>query len=80
MPLDPQAKAFLDQIEALGGPALSAMPVADARQLMEAMASMRAVAPPVLASVADRRLPGPGGEIPVRVYTPAGSGPLPAGV
>ncbi len=77
MPIDPQAKAFLDQIEALGGPALSAMPVADARQMMEAMASMRTASPPVLASVADRRLPGPGGEMPVRVYTPAGTAPLP---
>jgi len=30
-----------------------------------------------LASVSDRTIPGPAGEIPVRIYTPEGSGPFP---
>jgi len=76
MPLDPHAKAFLDQIAAMGGQSLSSMPVPLARQSMEMLAGMRGAEEEV-ASVADRRIPGPGGEIPVRVYTPAGAGPRP---
>lgn len=76
MPLDPHAKQFLDQIAALGGQPLSSMPVPEARQAMEMLAGMRA-GEEAVASVADRRLPGPAGDIPVRVYTPAGNGPLP---
>jgi acetyl esterase len=76
MPLDPQAKALLDQIESMGGQPLSAMGVAGARQMMEAMSQMRA-APVEVAAVADRTIPGPQGEIPVRVYTPKGSAPFP---
>jgi len=30
-----------------------------------------------VAKVEDRNIPGPGGEIPVRIYTPEGSGPFP---
>jgi acetyl esterase len=30
-----------------------------------------------LASVEDRRIPGPAGELPVRIYTPEGDGPFP---
>lgn len=76
MALDPQAKAFLDQIAALAGPSLSALPVAEARAMMESLAQMRG--PEVaVAAVADRAIPGPAGDIPVRVYTPAGTGPFP---
>jgi acetyl esterase len=75
MPLDPQAKAVLDQLEALGGPPLHALPVADARAMMAALVGMSAPATLPLAAVADRTVPGPAGEVPVRIYTPQGSGP-----
>jgi acetyl esterase len=76
MPLDPQARAFLDQIAALGGQPLSSMSVPEARQSMELLAQMRGAEVP-LASAVDRRIPGPAGPIPVRVYTPNGSAPFP---
>lgn len=76
MPLDPQAQALLDQFQALGGQPLSSMSVADARRAMEMMASMRPEPPPINSAV-ERRIPGPAGQIPVRVYTPAAAPPLP---
>ena len=70
MPIDPQAQAFLDQLNALGQQPLSAMPVAEARRAMDILASMR-VEPAAVRSAVDRRIPGPAGEIPVRIYTPS---------
>jgi acetyl esterase/lipase len=77
MPLDPQAKAFLDQMASMGGPPLHSLPVADARALMVAMAGMSGTRDLPLAKVENRTIPGPAGQIPVRVYTPNGTGPLP---
>src|SRR5215470_7147938 len=74
MPVDPQAQALLDQFKQLES--LSSMSVPDARRAMEALSSMRGAAPPIRAAV-DRRIPGPVGEIPVRIYTPDGTAPLP---
>ena len=76
MPIDPQAQAFLDQIAALGGQPLSAMGVDGARQAMELLSAMRPE-PPAVAAAVDRRIPGPGGDIPVRIYTPNGTAPFP---
>jgi acetyl esterase len=76
MPLDPQAQALLDQFAALGGQPLSSMSVADARRAMMLLASMRGEPPPI-GNAVDRHIPGPAGEIPVRIYTPAGTAPLP---
>jgi acetyl esterase len=76
MALDPQAAAFLEQIKAIGGPQLHELPVPLAREAMKAMATLQAPGEPV-ANVANRTLPGPTGEIPVRIYTPAGTPPFP---
>jgi acetyl esterase len=76
MPLDPQAQQFLDQIVANGMPPLESMSVADARLASETMMSA-VVDAPALASVEDRRIPGPKGEIPIRVYAPEGRVPQP---
>ena len=73
--LDPQAKAILDLM-----PAMAAVDDLDAATLREEMRAQSALSPgppePV-ANVEDRMIPGPDGEIPVRVYTPEGSGPFP---
>lgn len=37
----------------------------------------RSTAPMPVGDVADRMIEGPGGDIPVRIYTPTGSGPFP---
>ena len=77
MPLDPQAKALLDQMVAMGGPPLHTLSVPDARTLMVALAGMSGTRDLPLAKVEDRTVPGPAGAIPVRVYTPHGTGALP---
>src|SRR5262245_45236719 len=76
MPLDPVAKQFLDQLAAGGMPLLESMSPADARVASDAVICAVAEAPP-LASVEARRLPGPAGDIRVRVYAPEGRVPQP---
>jgi acetyl esterase len=76
MPLDPQAQALLEQMAAMGAPPIDQMSVDDARQMILGMAQL-AGPPEEVAKVEDRTVPVTGGEIPVRVYTPSGSGPFP---
>jgi len=74
MPLDAQSRAILDLINATM-PDVAALEPAAARALHDLPLPGE---PEALARVEDRRLPGPDGEIPVRVYTPAGEAPFPA--
>lgn len=74
--LHPEAKVFLDQRAALG-----VRPVADLTvEAARAQAVRVAVATgpgEAVAHVEDRLLPGPFGDIPVRIYLPARQGPFP---
>jgi acetyl esterase len=75
MALDPQVKAILDQMASL--PAFETMSVPDARkQTIERTAAGKLPTLPV-ASVVNRVIPGPAGDLPVRIYTPNGAGPFP---
>jgi acetyl esterase len=74
MPLDPQARAVLDTLAALGGPPLGTVSAVDAR-IAFAARPLPPGAP--VATVEDRTIPGPAGEIPVRIYTPNGPAPFP---
>jgi acetyl esterase len=74
MPLDPEAKQVLEQIAALGLPPNHLVSPAQARINMK---SRPRAAGPEVARVEDRLIPGPGVDIPVRIYTPTGSGPFP---
>ncbi len=76
MPLDPQARMLLDQMESMGSPPLHTMAVPEARQLMESLNVLVGAGDPVH-HVEDRAVPGPAGSIPARLYRPEGSGPLP---
>jgi acetyl esterase/lipase len=76
MPLDPQVKTLLDQVAAMGAPELHTLSVAEARVALAAMAALQGE-PQSVARVENRALPGPAGEIPVRIYSPAGHAPLP---
>lgn len=76
MALDPKVKAVLDMLAAAGAPPLNTLAPEEARRLMKAGRLMPSQPDPV-ARVEDRTIPGPAGEIPVRVYTPAGSPPFP---
>ena len=68
MALHPQCKAFLDQLAAMGGTPLHEMTPSEARGM--AMPPELAGPEQALHSVVDRTVPGPAGQIPVRVYTP----------
>jgi acetyl esterase len=74
MPLAPEYQAMLTELAAQPGPSIAEMAPADARAVYRLMRPDN----PDLAvgSVADRRIPGPAGDIPVRIYTPAGDGPF----
>src|SRR2546429_7003243 len=76
MPLAPAARTMIDQLEAGGGPALWEMSVDDARSLSAVMGAMDQ--PPEVAKVEDRMIPGPAGDLPVRIYTPDAPAPRPA--
>jgi acetyl esterase len=77
MPLDPQAQVLLEQMKAMGFTYTPDMTVTRAREMLKAMQAVRPDGEPV-AHVEDRLIPGPAGEIPIRIYTPQGSGPFPA--
>jgi acetyl esterase len=66
MPLDPQARVYLDKLESLKLPAFHEMPPEDARKLFKAMRGL-AGKPDPIGSVENRVLPG---SIPVRLYRP----------
>src|SRR5918996_5297787 len=74
MPLDPQAKQVIEQLAALVLPPNHLVSPARARINMK---SRPRAAGPEVAKGEDRLIPGPGGDIPVRIYTPAGTGPFP---
>lgn len=76
MPLDPKARELLDQLAAMGAPPLETLPVPQAREMVATMATLQGEAEPV-ARVENRRIPGPDGDIPVRIYVPEGRAPLP---
>ncbi|MGE0682933.1 MAG: alpha/beta hydrolase [Candidatus Binatia bacterium] len=76
MPLNPQAKAFLDQAAASGAPPLNAMPLAEARKTLNALFIPEQKE--AIHKVEDRQISGPGGhQIPLRIYTPDAKGQLP---
>ena len=74
MPIDPQVQAIAEQLGS--GLDITRLDLATVREATEAAA--RQGPRPELALVEDRRLPGPGGDVPVRIYSPGGSAPLPA--
>ncbi|MDH4075628.1 MAG: alpha/beta hydrolase [Acidimicrobiia bacterium] len=73
MPIDPIAAGLLQQMAEAGMPPLNEMSPADARQAAEGFRALAGEGEPV-ADVTNRTIPGPGGDIPVRIYTPAGAG------
>lgn len=75
MSLDPQAKALLDQMAAdPDAPRLIDLPPEGGREMYRAMAGMLDLQGVAIGKVEDRTIPGPDGEIPVRIYTPVAAG------
>jgi acetyl esterase len=79
MPLHPLAKAFLNLPFVTSSKRLSDLTVQEARAQFLAFQEF-APAGEAMAKVEDREIPGPIGPIPVRIYTPTGSGPFPVTV
>ena len=79
MPLDPDTKRMLEQIEALGAPPIWKLTVEEARASMNMMIAMMGPGEQV-AAVEDRTISVDGLELPVRIYRPdgLGAGPAPA--
>jgi acetyl esterase len=77
MPLDPQIQAMREQRVRDNVPPLYTLSLEQARAAD--LASIRACGgdPEPVHEVHDSALPGPAGDLPVRVYRPAGVGPLP---
>ena len=71
MPLHPALQAMLDQ--AVGLPAMQTVPITAIRKADLARYNIGIPKDPV-ASAVDRRIPGPSGEIPIRIYRPEPSG------
>ena len=74
--LDPEVRDVLATLKEMGGPELNELPPERARGEMDALF---ADAGPVtdIGRVEERTIPGPAGDIPVRVYAPDGEGPHP---
>jgi len=75
MALDPTIKTLLDGLAAAGGPALGTQSVVETRAAFDNMPLPRKQIE--LSSIESRRIPGPAGEIPVRIYHPHGAGVKP---
>lgn len=69
MPLDPQAREFLDKLERSRAPKMHELSPEDARALVVPLRMPRET----MGAVINRTIPGPAGEIPVRIYHPASS-------
>jgi acetyl esterase len=75
--LAPEIRAELDRQAASAQPPLERRTVAEARAVHVQDAAALNGEPVPVAAVADRRIPGPAGELAVRVYTPEGEAPFP---
>ncbi len=80
MPLDPLVKAFLDQMKAVPGPKMSEAGPEVARATFGALMQMVGPKDIPVGKTENRVVPGAGGGVPIRVYSPvaAGSDPMPA--
>ena len=72
MPLDPDAERLLRMVGAAGLPTLSRLTPAEMRQTISGLSQILDVKHVPIAHVDERRLPGPAGEVAVRIYTPEG--------
>ena len=73
--LDPDARMILEQLDALMPP-IEQVGVAGARAALSTLAASAGEREPVH-RVENRTVPGPAGDIPIRLYAPAADAPLP---
>ena len=78
MPLHPKLAVYLKQMAANAPLPYDQLPPEEVRRLSTASILAREAPPEAIARAEDRSIPGPAGELPVRVYTPDGLAPFPA--
>ena len=74
--LDPQAEALLLLMDKMNVPPLNTLTPIQVREMMKGWTALSAP-PEEVVQVEDLSVPGPAGQIPVRIYTPQGAGPFP---
>ena len=75
MPLVPEYQAMFEALAEEPGPAITELTPEQAREMYR---MMRPANPElVVGAVANRTIPGPHGDVPMRIYTPEGTGPFP---
>ena len=77
MPLDPQARAYIDEGLKLGFAAPRTITPDEWRAQAPIRAAHFNIQPQPIAKTEDRTVPSPDGDIPIRVFTPDAPGPLP---
>ena len=75
--LDPEMVAALETIAGRGYPFIHEASVSEAREMIRDIFGAEADAVDSVGVVEDGTVPGPAGDVPVRVYTPDGEGPFP---
>jgi len=75
--LDPQVQEYLHGLSEQGLPPLYRLPLAEARETYRDL-SVPDEPPESVGSITDRTIPGPDGEVPIRIYRPTADGPRPA--
>ena len=70
MKLDEQTKAILDRIQASGAPPMYTLSVADARAGLRSVTRLMDIPETEVHKREDSGIPGPNGDIPVRIYWP----------
>jgi acetyl esterase len=75
--LDPEIQALVDVMNAASGPPAHLVPVEQSRVTHDLETAELSGPGEDVAEVRDVSVPGPGGDIGVRVFRPAGDGPLP---
>jgi len=74
--LEPQAQQFLSDLASIDEPPLEALTPPEAREYIRRTRAAFAVAGEAVARVEDRKILGPAGPLPIRIYTPRGEAPL----
>jgi acetyl esterase len=75
--LDPQTQELLNKMALKGAPPLNTLTPTEARELKNAVFLELGGPPEPVSSVASMNVPGPAGNLPIRVYTPEGNRPFP---
>jgi len=74
MPLDPQVKAILDQLAENPPPPMDQTTPEEARAFYRAMGALTDPQDVPIGKTSDAAVPGPAGDIPVRIYKPVAAG------